>query len=236
MITQVFLDVDGVLADFTGHALRLLDRRDLLEHYPAGEYSLAKITGIPDEVLWDKLDNDVFWRTVPPFRGVGVFLRNLDEFCRDHAAALVYCTVGTRYKYFTAARAKWLQRLNAAVGLGLPFILLPTWEGKGLLAAPGRLFIDDNLLILKAVEAQGGIAVRVPQPWNCDSVSDVTDPDYDSIMKSIRKEFKYDLYRSLGSVQTDSCSFCRNRTKDCVASASVDSNGVDDGFRVYFRS
>lgn len=238
MITHVFLDVDGVLADFTGHALQMLDRADFIDNYPAGEYSIDKLVGLTQEEFWGKLDSDYFWRTIPPFNGTFKFVRDLYELCHDLNAALFYCTVGTVHQYFSSARAKWLQQMNFGAGVHTPPILLPTWEDKILLAAPGRVFVDDNLLILNAVEAAGATAIRVPQPWNCSTITDVTTPDYDRVLQQVRKAFKYEMYRDSAGPggKASHCESCRSCRNDCVATARV-GGGSDKGrLRVYCGS
>lgn len=185
MIKTVMLDVDGVIADFTGHALRWFGRPDLIDCYPVGEYSIPKVLGIPACMLYRVMDREDFWTSVPRYRGAEKFVQNLDKACGQLHVQLKFCSVGTRCQGYPGGRGKWLRELCSDLGVNIPMIFMADHEDKAMLAGPETLFIDDNDLIVEQVCKAGSPCIQVPQLWNKLAMR-ASDPiDYDNLLTRV---------------------------------------------------
>ena len=68
-LEQIFLDMNGVLADFVRATLSLRGQTDLLLTWPNGERDIYKVMGISKSESWRMVDNQgaEFWATLPDF-------------------------------------------------------------------------------------------------------------------------------------------------------------------------
>jgi hypothetical protein len=186
MIKQVFLDVDGTIADFTGYALKIFDRPDLILNQTPGVYGIHELLGISKEQFWNQIDNAFFWSHIPAYEGAYAFVRKLYAYCKSEGIKLHYCTVGNVSPFFPSARAAWLREFNTEARVAIPMILMDTWEDKALLAKYNTLFIDDNDRVIESVRDGGGQAVMVPQLWNRDWKNASNPPKYDAILEEAK--------------------------------------------------
>lgn len=155
---KIFLDVDGVLADFAGPTFRLFGRPDLLKKYPKGEYSLEAILGISTEDLWNRIDIEGanFWAHLPPYPWLARLYRGLAQL------GDVYLTTKPhRSPDCYAGKRAWTAR-----HFGTHFERLILTQHKHLLAGPRCLLIDDHEQNCQKFIDRGGHAIIFPQPWN----------------------------------------------------------------------
>jgi 5'(3')-deoxyribonucleotidase len=157
-ITDILLDVDGVLADFFGHALAVHGRSELAHNWPAGEWDMAKVMGISESCFWEKVDAPSFWSTLPSYWMSCEFLAALHEFGT--------VTFTTSFPYPVAsecfsAKVDWLRENMEAE----PHEIMIGCS-KWLMAKPTALLIDDNDRNVDRFVAEGGNAILFPRPWN----------------------------------------------------------------------
>lgn len=191
----IFLDVDGVLADFTGHALAQFGRPDLARADRLAEYSLAKVLGMSTSKFWRNIDTPDFWRTIPVYDGAHAFAKQLHTYCNSLDIKLYFCSVGTVSEHYPSERRRWIGEFNRTIGVDIPAILMSHGGDKALLAKPSRLFIDDNDLVLNAVERAGGRTVRVPQPWNEGyRVGSTLSINYGRVLKAVKREVSFAMF------------------------------------------
>lgn len=163
---EVLLDCDGVLLDFSRHALKYHGAENV--NYPRNVYSLATVLGISETDFWKKIDNAGFWNSVPAYAGSDAFLRSLHTLCASGGVSLAFCTRSSEnIAAFAAARVKILRNLCRAAGIAgnLP-VYICYQGGKSVFSGPGRLLIDDHDKYLCDFEVGGGATLKVPMQWN----------------------------------------------------------------------
>jgi len=58
---QIFIDLDGVLADFVGGALKVFNRPDLLKTWPKGTYDICTLLKLEPRAFWREINTYDFW-------------------------------------------------------------------------------------------------------------------------------------------------------------------------------
>jgi hypothetical protein len=185
----IYLDVDGVLANFhvaaiiahlhlgplklihgtyyeTNDAYRIASN----EYWPNG-ISLQKYLNIQDiEYFWKPINPDpLFWRGLPPYP----WYKRLVDICSGYCEQLVLCTSPSNHHHSWGGKALWLAQKE----LGhLPCIMMNGATngtahnnhaiGKWMLAHPDRLLIDDFHKQVDPFVQAGGKGILFPQPWN----------------------------------------------------------------------
>lgn len=170
----IFLDMDGVLCDFVGSALEVLFQSDVTSERPAvvmkawrekylGEWDICKVAGCDAEDMWRAIHQQgaSFWSYMLD-TPLCLRLMSLSRVIEGSAAARVMvATSPSRHESSYAGKFKWLdsRRINAHSHAMLG-------SQKHLLAAPGRILVDDNDTNCERFRRHGGQAVLVPQVWN----------------------------------------------------------------------
>lgn len=135
-LPQLFLDMDGVLADFDGAFPKMFgfDHRE-----------------VADEVMWEAINSyGTYFRDLPPCEGALEFYR---DFAWLSPAVLTACPPD-RYADVAAQKRGWVrEHLGAA-----PFVL-PVQGSKAkplFMHAPGDILIDDFPANIERWEKAGG--------------------------------------------------------------------------------
>lgn len=160
-LAAVYLDMDGVLCDLVGAAMRTHAREDLLKPgaWPKGVYTLEDVLGISTAEFWEPIDarGVEWWARLRPY----LWMRNLIKIARSVADEVAVLTKPHSTYACVAGKHQWLM---AHFGEDFSdYILSPV---KHHLAAPGRLLVDDCDANIEAWKRAGGIGVLLPQPWN----------------------------------------------------------------------
>ena len=187
-IDTILQDVDGLLANFHESAIRAhlhkgplklshgtyRDPNDSFliasnQYWPRGK-SLMKYLGITNlDDFWQPIDRDpLFWRGISPYPWYKQLTDKLQNYCHT----LMLCTSPSNHHHSWGGKALWLKLHNLD---HLPCIMMNgasngtssgTPIGKWMLAAPGRLLIDDFEKQTDPFINAGGQAILFPQPWN----------------------------------------------------------------------
>lgn len=136
---RLYLDLDGVMADFDAHfpATFGLDHR-----------------GIADDALWATINaHPSYFRDMPPCPGAVAFFRTI-----EHLDPIIL-TACPKSAYAHVARQKraWVRE-----HLSKDVVILPVMGGKSkplFMHAPGDILIDDFTRNTDAWTAEGGIAI-----------------------------------------------------------------------------
>lgn len=152
---HVFLDMDGVIADFAGEALRCHGEPRLLDNWPEGEWDIAGVLGISNTEFWKPINTLEFWKYLPAFP----WMQSLVEMVDKHAWHI--CTAPSLAPECIAGKTAWLKR-----HFGRHMTNTFFGKDKWLLAGPDRLLIDDNDENCRLFREAGGTAILFPQPWN----------------------------------------------------------------------
>lgn len=209
----IYLDMDGVLADFHTAAIRAHLRQGPLklshgtyyntdddqlisspERWPKG-ISLMKYLGIKTIAdFWAPINSDpLFWRGISNYTWCFDLVNQLVKF----DSHVVLCTSPSQHHTSWGGKALWLQIRGLHQ---LPAIMMtpagtetPKGEviGKWMLAGPGRILIDDWEQQTNSFTAAGGKSILFPQPWNenhpyMDNPVQYTLNQLDTILKGIK--------------------------------------------------
>lgn len=172
-LTTIFLDLDDVLADCTGDALRHfgcdykgwwdypIKTRDIyqvLEQLTHGVY-------LPPQVFWEHFKRE-FWATMNPLEGC----HELVDYCAGLVGPenVVILTTPTKCGDCLAGKLDWIED-NMPKWMHRQYIMTPR---KHFCAAPNTLLVDDadencdRFMVDSEGIVTGARAFRWPQPWN----------------------------------------------------------------------
>jgi len=156
---QIFLDMDGVLCDWTGAACRLFGRDPNKVTATWGEqYDICPELGITTNELWRAVDaaGADFWADLEPLP----WAQELYTLCMSYGPVSIL-TSPSRHPSSHVGKLAWLERhLPQALGAYL------MGRNKAACSHPGAVLIDDTEKNIKAWEARGGFGVLFPAPWN----------------------------------------------------------------------
>ena len=154
----LLVDMDGVLVDFVTAALRLHDRLEVLEDWPAGEWDMPEAMGISSPEFWGSISEAGadFWASLEPYPWC-------DELLELVQSTGPWCilTSPSGDPFCAAGKITWLQK---RWGRGFRDFLIgpPKW----ICARPDQLLIDDNDTNIDNFRDRGGHGILFPQPWN----------------------------------------------------------------------
>jgi len=160
---RLFLDMDGVIADFVGAALRTHNAIGLYEKGRAQNCDdIAKLLGISQKDFWGKLDEDPqFWYSLRPTHDAEQLVEFAEDLVgREHVAILTspaqseHCVPGKR-AFIARHFPQFSQRI----------IFCPS-ATKCFVAGPQRVLVDDKESNVEEFRRAGGIGVLVPREWN----------------------------------------------------------------------
>lgn len=133
---HIFLDMDGVIADFDSHARA------------HGKYDDS---GTP---RWDELDLQ-WWRSIPPFDGAREFYMELRK-----AGAVKFLTAPVPATDCFTGKAEWVQTfLPDRARFALLDLIICHASAKAFMAAPKHILIDDRQKNIDEWVRAGGIGI-----------------------------------------------------------------------------
>jgi len=155
---HIFVDLDGVLADFVRAALALYERDELLDCWPAGEWNMPKVLDISRGKFWGAIDRQggAFWESLEIYPWTFKLIDRQREI-----APITIATSPSLDPSCLAGKVRWMQRHLG--GSFRDFLIGPS---KHLLAKPDVVLIDDRDSNIDAFRKHGGQAILFPQPWN----------------------------------------------------------------------
>jgi hypothetical protein len=154
----VLFDMDGVLVDFVGGALKAhgksIPPAEVVWDFPAQ----IGFAGSSDPAFWGPLSNHDFWAGLEPLPdGMAVFEAVARVLPKERIGFLSSGIVAGS----SDGKRAWVAKH------------LPGWERhlilgthKALLAAPCKVLVDDHEPNVTGFAAAGGRAVLAPRPWN----------------------------------------------------------------------
>jgi 5'(3')-deoxyribonucleotidase len=159
VISQICVDVDGVLADWVKGAVDLFgfDEEELYDNWEIGQ-DITDAAGISLNELWRGIDAEGadFWANLEPFP----WANDLWDLCKSIAPTIVL-TSPSKHPLSLAGKIIWLNNQ-----FGAPFRDFLIGSKKEFCARQGSVLIDDNDEKCQKFIANGGRAIVFPQPWN----------------------------------------------------------------------
>jgi len=163
-IDTVFLDLDGVIADFPGGVAKIFGRDPSEIKWPKREPwewvddDLPDALGITPYTMWQEIKKAgaAFWADLDPYP----WAKEVVEYL--HAEYRLYFLT-TPHGALDSAKGKMVWVEIFSYGMSDRIILT---SQKHLLAGWGRLLIDDKPEMVKRFADCGGVGILWPQPWN----------------------------------------------------------------------
>lgn len=158
---RIYLDLDGVLADFVTGSIRAHGRNETHDDVHVWAYP-EKQWGMTWSDFWANCSSREFWAELPAYPWAGEVLSICQQFGDVYFLTAVSAVPGSvRYLDAVAGKAGWLARHMGAVA---PTRMIPLAE-KHLLARRDAVLIDDCPANIEQF-AIGGWTVGFAQPWN----------------------------------------------------------------------
>jgi len=163
----IFLDQDGVLANWTRSACQLLDLdyKGLIANWPKGAKKIneaAKAIGvdISNNKMWKAIDaaGEDFWANLKPYP----WTDELWDLCSRYGEVAILTSPSDKPES-AYGKVKWLKRWK-----GKNFREYFIGSRKYLAAGPNKVLIDDHPKKLNKFKdpEYGGRGILFPQPWN----------------------------------------------------------------------
>lgn len=158
----VYCDMDGVLVDFVGAALRLHRATDLYTKYPGalGTFDIEKVLGITQDQFWAPINEETtFWEDLQPTAEAEWIVETLERiYGRENVCILTAPALGDTC--FIGKRL-WLRRHFPQFITRLAYA-----KDKSKFASPRHTLLDDADKNVAPFIKAGGQAVLVPRLWN----------------------------------------------------------------------
>jgi 5'(3')-deoxyribonucleotidase len=157
VITQIFLDLDGVIIDYCGAVIKHFDlgvkESDLLEYSSVEKIYMEK-TGDSRGKFWQRQDEE-FWLNLPLYPWAKDMLEMLKPFKPVILTAPTLNNAGWRQRWIMKHMPDYFQDKRYLIG-----------PAKWSAAHAGALLIDDKPGNITSFNSRGGRALTFPQPWN----------------------------------------------------------------------
>lgn len=157
-MTTLFVDLDGVLADFCGGVFSLFQRPDLT-HEDITDWGIAKFLGISNAVFWQtvKEAGEDFWAHLDHCKDFkelweAIVAVENDPYILSHLP-------DTGETVAAAGKVAWINRFLASENFMVG-------KGKHELGGPGKILLDDCSETVALWEDRGGVGILLARPWN----------------------------------------------------------------------
>jgi len=155
----ILLDIDGVLADFVGHALKLLHKEEVI----VDRWDFYDQLEMTAKEFWNAIDKagHNFWANIPKLPWADHIIEQLQLNIHDTEHKIILCTSPTNSPYCVSGKIEWIHK-------NYPqfkdyFIITPC---KTLLGGRDNIVIDDNEMNCESFNSMGSHTVLFPQLWN----------------------------------------------------------------------
>ena len=152
---HIFLDMDGVLANFLKAACAMHNRP--YEPKEITQFDVADIWGISRNEFWKPLGGQEFWENLEPHEWAGDLYKGLKDI-----APVTILTAPSRDPGCIPGKIAWLERHLRIKS----YDVIPT--GKKFLLARHKncILVDDSEVKTQMFTEYGGTSALFPQPWN----------------------------------------------------------------------
>ena len=179
MIDLILLDMDGVVADFVGAALRA---HGLPETTHVAQWEMERTIGCTLDEFWRAIDAlPDFWRSLRPYDRAREWVDELREI-----APVVIASTPSRNPACAGQKVEWLYRHLGEWTCGHYML----GARKDLLARRGHVLIDDNVMTCRRFGISGGDAITFRQPWSSVAYVSVVDSQRDVLerLQALREQ------------------------------------------------
>lgn len=155
---MIYLDMDGVIADFTTAYLELTNSMCMYDDIR--DWNIYYYTKQTEEQFWMTVDlaGEDFWVNIPIYKNAVDMIKKLRE--KDHVTILT--SVSEKAPIAAIGKIKWLNKHIS------PMIPICIDDKKWKYAGPNTTLIDDKPENIIEFIKCGGKGLLYPQPWNAD--------------------------------------------------------------------
>jgi 5'(3')-deoxyribonucleotidase len=164
---NILLDMDGVLADFLGGTIKVLNRdyhkSITIEQYASefGQWGIYDYYGITVEQMWESIDKTPdFWYRLNPMP----WGRELYSFLKEFGEVTILTTPNLDPSC-ASQKLKWL---NGYLGIQSNAVFL---GARKYLMAGNGILIDDYAKNVQSFKDAGGEAILIPSNWNTNGLT-----------------------------------------------------------------
>ena len=164
-IDTIYVDMDGVLADFFGAMLNKYNFN--ADNYPAGEWDMTAPLGITPEQFCNTMYEDGFWLNLPLTPNAEVLWKTTE---------VTASTLGSKVKILSLYPKNHpnpdravTEKIEWCTNHGFfadDYIVKSETGGKAEFASPTSVLIDDNDRNVDEFIRAGGACFQVPRIWN----------------------------------------------------------------------
>ncbi len=155
-VEVIYLDMDGVIADFVTPSLKVAGIPLTHDQVTTWNYFEPYMT---EKEFWGKIDGEPsFWKNITPYP----WANDLVKLCRSFAPVR-FCSSPALDPHCVAQKVQWLRWHQFMDDDKNDYHFTPY---KYELAKPKRILIDDSKSNGLDFLKHGGIAIEFPQPWN----------------------------------------------------------------------
>jgi 5'(3')-deoxyribonucleotidase len=179
---RIFLDMDGVLADWPRHAMRAMNLSETQIEWHHANWSKKDVPeqiGVSNSYMWSVINRTPnFWETIPVYDFAHDFVKEL----RKRSEVIICTSPGTSLTA-PSGKAVWLN--NNKFKFGKNIVITPQ---KHLLANSQSILIDDTAKKVDEFLFAGGYASLFRRPWNSsvehsEKAVEITLSEIDSILE-----------------------------------------------------
>lgn len=161
----VFIDMDGVVADFVVGALKAHHFTDeaimmTLREWPYAEFNMPKVLGMDSKTFWGAIHEDV-WANLQPYNGARALVKAVENLVgEDNVYFLSSPTIDPKC---LSGKGNWLIQHFPRYWYTRHFVFTPH---KKLFANSRTILIDDYCKNCEDFGRAGGWSILYPQKWN----------------------------------------------------------------------
>lgn len=177
MIKELYIDLDGVLADFYTAAIGTFGKMPGTVFDPLPQrYAVWDLLGVSDEVFWNECRGQLFWEHLPLTKMAYPLMAAVESIVPTDR---IWLLSKPRWDDPGCYSGKWKWVRKNFPEYSRRLILC---QEKYLLAKPGTFLIDDCEENCSQFYEYGGEPMLVPSPWNRHHYA----PQKDFILKTTR--------------------------------------------------
>jgi 5' nucleotidase, deoxy (Pyrimidine), cytosolic type C protein (NT5C) len=165
MIEAILVDMDGVLVDFIGgalkaHGLKVSSTSFYSQKQHLGKWNVETLMGLTDEEFWKPIDRE-FWTNLEPTHD-GLEMLGYIEMLFGLPNVYLWTSPCKNDGCYDGKR-DWIRKYLNKQYLNKHLIAGPA---KHLGAGPNKILVDDADHNVSAFSQAGGISCLVPRLWN----------------------------------------------------------------------
>lgn len=165
---RILVDLDDVLADFVGSALRIHGRTPVeLAGMPPQSWSIVQPLGLTEQTFWRPIDiaGEDFWADLPLLPHGLELVECVEQFNPEWYLV----TAPSQHPSSLAGKCRWIKKV-----FGNSFDRFVFTQHKHLLANSETVLIDDRAQSVSRFIQCGGRGIIFPTPYNKEPYQDCT--------------------------------------------------------------